>query len=106
MNQEKNSSTCRVTALRQKAAWQPPCGEPPRRHGETLPLALLETGSAARVALLRGRPDMVRHMTELGFVEGAEAKVVSGILGNLIIDLKGSRLAIDRQMAGCIVVER
>lgn len=49
---------------------------------------------------------MVRHMTELGFVEGAEAKVVSGILGNLIIDLKGSRLAIDRQMAGCIVVER
>ena len=71
----------------------------------TLPLSLAQPGQPVRVRALRGRDDSRRFLTELGFVEGATVCVVCESGGNLIADVKGSRIALNHQMAGKIMVE-
>lgn len=69
-----------------------------------LPLAMLGEDEPARVVQVKGSPDMRQHLAELGFVEGAEVKVVSRVSGDVIVMVKGARLAIGRQMANHIMV--
>lgn len=45
-----------------------------------------------------------RHLSNLGFVEGAKLMVVSEHGGNLIVKVKGSRVAIGRDIARKIIV--
>ena len=40
--------------------------------------------------------------TELGFVLGTEVRIVSEVSGNLIVQVRDSRVALDRSMAGRI----
>ena len=47
---------------------------------------------------------MKRHLEDLGFVAGGEVTVISAIGGNLIVNVKDSRVAISREMAGKILV--
>ena len=47
----------------------------------------------------RKREDVRQHLAELGFVAGQEVTVVSSLNGNLIINVKGSRIALDETMA-------
>lgn len=70
-----------------------------------LPLSLAQPGQPVRVRSLRGRDESRRFLTELGFCEGAEVSVVCESGGNLIADVKGSRIALSQQMAGKIMVE-
>ncbi|MEG1316117.1 MAG: FeoA family protein, partial [Oscillospiraceae bacterium] len=45
-----------------------------------------------------------RHLAELGFVAGGEVTVVSEAYGNMILSLKGSRIALDKTMANRIII--
>ena len=47
---------------------------------------------------------MRQHLAELGFVVGAQVKVVSEMGGNLILSVKDSRIALDKAMAMRIMV--
>ena len=47
---------------------------------------------------------MRSHLEDLGFVPGGTVTVISTIGGNLIVNVKESRVAIDRQMAAKILV--
>jgi ferrous iron transport protein A len=53
---------------------------------------------------ITGRDDVRRHLAEMGFVVGAEVRVVSRLGGNLILSVKDSRVALDRSMAMRIMV--
>ena len=47
---------------------------------------------------------MRQHLAELGFVDGAEVKVISRAAGDVIVSVKGARLALNRSMASRITV--
>ena len=54
---------------------------------------------------INGAPDIRRHLGNLGFVEDGDVTVVSENNGNLIVNVKETRVAISREMATRIVVE-
>lgn len=51
-----------------------------------------------------GAGDIHRHLENLGFVPGEEISVVSRIGGNLIVNVKGSRVALSSELAKRITV--
>ena len=58
-----------------------------------------------RIRLLFDAENIFRlHLFELGFVVGSEVTVVNEIAGNLIVQVKQSRLALDKTMASRIMV--
>lgn len=64
-----------------------------------VPLAFAGPNADASVVSVRGSEEARRHLETLGFVEGARVKVVSEAAGNLIVEIKGSQVALDRQAA-------
>lgn len=71
--------------------------------GSSLPLSFLKSGETATVAKVRGRGDLYHHLENLGFVEGANVMVVSEASGDLIVEVKGTQVALDRQVAARIM---
>ena len=69
-----------------------------------LPLAMVGPDEVARVARIRGDAELRQHLAELGFVDGAEVKVISRAAGDVIVSVKGARLALNRSMASRISV--
>ena len=69
-----------------------------------LPLAMVGPDVVARVARVRGDADLRQHLAELGFVEGSEVKVISRAAGDVIVSVKGARLALNRSMASRVTV--
>lgn len=69
-----------------------------------LPLAMAGADEVVRVARVRGDADLRQHLANLGFVEGAEVKVVSRAAGDVIVTVKGARLALNRAMASHVSV--
>lgn len=68
-----------------------------------MPLSFLRAGESARIAKVRGKGDLHHHLENLGFVEGAEVRVLNEAKGDLIVEVKGAQVAIDRQIAARIV---
>ena len=69
-----------------------------------LPLAMAGTDEVVRVSRVRGDAGLRHHLAELGFVDGAEVKVISRAAGDVIVAVKGARLALNRSMASHITV--
>lgn len=67
-------------------------------------LSMADVGKQQRIIRINGRDDTKRFLENLGFVEGGEVTVVSEILGNLIVSVKGTRVALDKAMANRIMV--
>ena len=51
-----------------------------------------------------GKDETRRHLAELGFVSGEQVQVICEVAGNLILNVKGARVALDRQLAQRIMV--
>ncbi|HIV37213.1 MAG TPA: ferrous iron transport protein A [Candidatus Negativibacillus faecipullorum] len=64
-----------------------------------MPLTLAPIGTPSVIRKITGKDDVRQHLAELGFVAGQEVTVVSSLNGNLIINVKGSRIALDETMA-------
>lgn len=64
-----------------------------------IPLAMVDTGKAYHVAGIRGRDDVKSFLHNLGFVDGAEVTLISEIGGDVIVNVKGTRVAISKVMA-------
>jgi len=73
------------------------------RSGSQLPLAMASEGQTVMVARVRGPQDLRQRMAEMGFVQGAEVKVVSRVNGDVVVSVKGSTFGIGRDMAMRIV---
>ena len=69
-----------------------------------MPLILAAAGETNTIRKVSGNPEVKKHLEDLGFVVGGEVTVVSAIGGNLIVNVKESRIAISREMAGKIRV--
>lgn len=69
-----------------------------------MPLLLAPVGEENIIKKVGGSPDVKKHLENLGFVAGGRVTVISQIAGNLIVNVKESRVAIGREMAGKIIV--
>ena len=69
-----------------------------------MPLTMAVPGEPVTICRITGRDEVRQHLAELGFVVGAEIKVVSDLGGNLILNVKESRVALDKTMAMRIMV--
>ena len=69
-----------------------------------MPLTMAQTGQSAVIRRITGKDEVRRHLAELGFVVGSEVTVVNEIAGNVIVQVKNSRVALDRSMANRIMI--
>ena len=68
-----------------------------------MPLAMAEAGKTVEVHAIRGKDEVRRFLHNLGFAEGAQVSVVSELNGNMIVNVKGTRVAISKSMASRIL---
>ncbi len=69
-----------------------------------MPLAMARIGEVHTIKRVGGKEETKRFLESLGFVVGAAVSIVSEINGNMIVNIKESRVAIDKQMAGRIMI--
>ncbi|MBQ8490500.1 MAG: ferrous iron transport protein A [Pseudobutyrivibrio sp.] len=69
-----------------------------------MPLVVAPTGEEQMIKRIGGSEEVKRHLQELGFVPGGFVTVVNEIGGNLIVNVKESRVAVDKQLAQKIMV--
>ena len=69
-----------------------------------MPLAMAHVGDVNIIKRISGRDEVRQHLAELGFVVGEEVQIVSEMGGNLILAIKGARIALDKTMAMRIMV--
>lgn len=69
-----------------------------------MPLNLATPGEESIVKRIGGKSEVKLHLENLGFVPGGRVSVVSEIGGNIIVNVKESRVAISRELASKIFV--
>ena len=69
-----------------------------------MPLTMAKTGETVTIRKISGKDEVRQHLAELGFVVDSDVTVVSEIAGNLILQVKDSRIALDKTMASCIMI--
>ena len=69
-----------------------------------MPLTMASIGATNTIRKVGGNEETKRFLENLGFVAGAEITVVSAIGGNVIVNIKDSRVAINQDMARHIMV--
>jgi len=69
-----------------------------------MPLALADIGEDNLIRRVSGDEAMKKHLEDMGFVAGGSVRVVSTIGGNLIVQVKSSRVALNREMAMRILI--
>ena len=69
-----------------------------------MPLTMSKAGDTVTIQKIAGKDEVRQHLAELGFVVDSDVTVVSEIAGNLILQVKDSRIALDRTMANRIMI--
>lgn len=69
-----------------------------------MPLTMAKPGETVTIRKITGKDDVRQHLAELGFVVDGTVTVISEIAGNLILQVKESRIALDRSLAGRVLV--
>ena len=69
-----------------------------------MPLTMAVAGEKNMIRKVGGKPEVRKHLENLGFVAGSDVTVISDIGGNLIVHINESRVAISREMAGKILI--
>ena len=69
-----------------------------------MPLSMVKPGETKTIKKVGGKEETRKFLENLGFVTGGEVTVVSEIEGNLIVNVKDSRVAIGKDMANRIMV--
>ena len=69
-----------------------------------MPLSFAANGEENIIRKVGGSDDVKQHLCDLGFVPGGSVTVVSANGGNLIVSVKGCRIAVSREMANKIYI--
>lgn len=69
-----------------------------------MPLTMVDLGKENTIVKVGGREDTRKFLENLGFVAGAIVTVIASMGGNVIVNIKESRVAISREMAMKIMV--
>lgn len=69
-----------------------------------MPLTLAVVGEENIIKRIGGRKEVKTHLENLGFVAGGTVTVISKIGGNVIVNVKSTRIAISQEMAQKIMI--
>ena len=69
-----------------------------------MPLSFASPGEENIIKRIGGKPEVKRHLENLGFVAGATVTVITETAGNLIVNVKETRVTINKEMAQKIMV--
>ena len=69
-----------------------------------MPLTIAELNKEYTIKRISGASEVRSHLENLGFVAGGTVTVISTVGGNLIVNVKGTRIALDRALAQKIFV--
>lgn len=69
-----------------------------------MPLSMVKEGEPSTIKKVGGKEETRKFLENLGFVTGGTVTVVSEIGGNMIVNVKDSRVAIGKDMANKIMV--
>lgn len=80
-----------ISACSQKGRW-------------IMPLSLAVIGEQTVIKKVGGKPEVKKHLENLGFVVGGSVTVINVLCGSLIVSVKDSRVALSQEMAQKIMV--
>ena len=69
-----------------------------------MPLTMAKPGETVVIRKITVKDEVRQHLAELGFVVDSPVTVVSEISGNLILQVKDSRIALDKTMANRVMI--
>ena len=69
-----------------------------------MPLTLAKPGERVPIRKISGKDQVRQHLAELGFVVDSDVMVINEVAGNLIVQVKDGRVALDKSMAMRIMV--
>ena len=69
-----------------------------------MPLSMAKPGETVTIRKITGKDEVRQHLAELGFVVDTEVTVVNELGGSLIIQVKDSRVALDRTIANRVMI--
>ncbi len=69
-----------------------------------MPLSMANVGESVSIKRITGNDETRQHLSELGFIIGEIIRIVSKNGGNLIINVKDSRIALDKTLANRIMI--
>ena len=70
-----------------------------------MPLSMAKTGEKSVISRVGGKEETRKFLENLGFIVGGEVTVISEAAGNIIVNIKDSRVAIGKDMANKIMVD-
>ena len=69
-----------------------------------MPLVLAEVGTENIIKRIGGTPEVKKHLENLGFIVGATVSIVNTLNGSVVVNIKGSRVALSEGMARKIMI--
>lgn len=69
-----------------------------------MPLTIANIGEENIIKKIGGKPEIKKRLEDLGFAVGGRVIVINSLGGNIIVNIKESRIAISREMAQKIIV--
>ena len=69
-----------------------------------MPLTMAKAGDTVTIRKITGKDEVRLHLAELGVEVDSQVTIVNEIAGNLIVQVKESRLALDKTMANRIMI--
>lgn len=69
-----------------------------------MPLTMADIGEICVITCVSGNEETKRFLGNLGFVSGTEVTVLSKMSGNVIVNIKDSRIAVNAEMARHIMI--
>ena len=69
-----------------------------------MPLTMINEGESTTIQRIGGKPETKKFLESLGFNVGEKVNIVSTNQGNIIVQVKESRVAISREIANKIMV--
>ena len=69
-----------------------------------MPLTLVDVDEDNIIKKIGGKPEVKKHLENLGFVVGGHVKIISKLGGNVIVNEKETRVAISNELAQKIMI--
>ena len=69
-----------------------------------MPLVLADIDNEYIIRKVGGNQELKKHLEDLGFVVGGTVSVINTLGGNVIVNIKDTRVAISRELAQRIMV--
>ncbi len=69
-----------------------------------MPLTMAQPGEYNLIKKVGGKPETRQFLENLGFIAGGQVTVINKVGGSLIVEVKGTRIAVNQDMAAKIMI--